>query len=96
MTTTASCTIFTLTHQHSIVRRFFRWVTRRGEATDLRQRVPIEPRHEAIPRDHGTTSRPGVLHQRGDLHELDSGAHTIKLRHALKQLISKERFGGVF
>ena len=49
-----------------------------------------------VGRHHGTTSRRGVLHERGDLHELDGGAHTIETRHALKQLISKERFGSVF
>ncbi len=40
--------------------------------------------------------RPGVLHERGDLHDLDGGAHTIETSHALKQFISKERFGSVF
>src|SRR5215470_5268270 len=37
-----------------------------------------------------------VLNERGDPHELDGGAHTIETRHALEQLIRKERSGSVF
>ena len=54
------------------------------------------PLQRGVGRHHGTTSRPDVLHERSDLHDLDGGAHTIETRHTLKQLISKERFGSVF
>jgi hypothetical protein len=58
-------------HQGSAgVARFIRFFCRRGE---------IENRIK-----NWIASRPDVLHERSELHELDGGAHTIEARHALK------------
>jgi len=40
-------------------------------------------------------SRPGILHERGYLHELDGWAHTVEAGYPLEQLVIEERFGRV-
>jgi len=43
-----------------------------------------------------TTSRPGVLHERGNLHELDARTNAVETCHALQKRIGKKSFGRIF
>jgi hypothetical protein len=46
--------------------------------------------------DPGSASCSSILHQRGNLNELDDGAHSVDTGHALEKLMIEEGFGSIF
>ncbi len=63
------------------------WTSLTLEFTGPRRRAKpavAGPVQRRVGRHRWTTSRPGVLHERGNLHELDAGAHTVETGHPLE------------
>ena len=44
----------------------------------------VGPVHRRVGRHPWTTSRTDIFHERGNLHELDAGAHTVEAGHPLE------------
>jgi hypothetical protein len=51
--------------------------------------------HRRVERHPWKTSGPAVLHERGNLHELDARAHTVETGNPRDEFVIEERFRGI-